>query len=260
MSKSDGSDIELPFCECGCGDRVTKPNNRFILGHHARVIDCAWSRGLTKLDHPGLRKRAEKIKGRTKENHPGIKAQSEKMKDIIPWMKGKTHTINSKEKMSDSLKKLKLVPWNKGKTKKDSKRLQKISKQFLGIKRGPNKEPFNNAIRRNQRLAAIKRIESRTGQCSPNYNPDGCKIIDEFSKEIGYEFMHAENGGEYYFKELGYWVDGFNEEYVHIIEIDESFHFNSDGNLSERDVLRQKEIEEYCNKKFGKCKFTRIKV
>ena len=27
---------ELPLCECGCGERVTKPGNRFIHGHNTR--------------------------------------------------------------------------------------------------------------------------------------------------------------------------------------------------------------------------------
>lgn len=27
---------ELPFCECGCGERVSKVGNRFIWGHHNR--------------------------------------------------------------------------------------------------------------------------------------------------------------------------------------------------------------------------------
>ena len=45
----------MKLCECGCGEEVAKPNNRFILGHHTRVIDCAWSRGLTKESHPGLK-------------------------------------------------------------------------------------------------------------------------------------------------------------------------------------------------------------
>lgn len=30
---------ELPFCECGCGLRVTKPDNRFIHGHNQRGKD-----------------------------------------------------------------------------------------------------------------------------------------------------------------------------------------------------------------------------
>ena len=29
--------LELPFCACGCGGRVTKPGNKYIRGHHARV-------------------------------------------------------------------------------------------------------------------------------------------------------------------------------------------------------------------------------
>lgn len=30
---------DLPLCECGCGNRVSKMKNRFILGHHTRVIE-----------------------------------------------------------------------------------------------------------------------------------------------------------------------------------------------------------------------------
>lgn len=26
----------LPFCKCGCGQRVVKKGNRFIIGHHGR--------------------------------------------------------------------------------------------------------------------------------------------------------------------------------------------------------------------------------
>ena len=28
---------DLPFCECGCGERVTKPWNRFISNHHSHL-------------------------------------------------------------------------------------------------------------------------------------------------------------------------------------------------------------------------------
>ena len=40
-----------------------------------------------------------------------------------------------------------------------------------------------------------------------------------------------------------------------VIEIDESNHYNPDGTLKEKDVQRQKEIEN-----FLKCKFIRIKI
>jgi len=246
---------DYPFCECGCGEKVSKPNNKFIIGHHPRVIDCAWQRGLTKETHQGLKKLSNKLKGRTKETHSGVKAQSEKMKNIIPWMKDKKHTKESKKKISESILKLNLVPWNKGKTKETSKRLQKISKHFNGVKRGPNKKPFNDEIRKNQRLAAIKRIESKCGQMSPNYNSEACKLIDKYGKENNYNFQHAENGGEFHVSGLGYWVDGYDKEKNVVIEIDESFHFDINGNLNERDVIRQKEITKHL-----KCEFIRLRI
>jgi len=245
----------MKLCECGCGEKVTKSNNRFILGHHARVIDCAWSRGFTKESHPGLKKLSNKLKGRTKETHSGVKAQSEKLKGRTSCMKGKNHTKKSKKKMSDSILKLGLIPWNKGKTKETSKRLLGVSKKLNGKVRGVNKKPFSDEIRRNQRLVAIKRIESKCGQLSPNYNPEACKLIEKFGKENNYNFQHAENGGEFHVSGLGYWVDGYDKEKNVVIEIDEVFHFDLDGNLKEKDIIRQKEITD-----FLKCKFIRLKI
>jgi hypothetical protein len=246
---------DYPLCECGCGKPVTKSGNRFILGHHTRVIDCVWNRGLTKETSESVKKQSDALKGRTKETHPYIKAQSEKLKEQVPWIKGKKHTEESKKKMSESILKLDLVPWNKGKTKETSKRLQKISKHFNGVKRGPNKEPFNDEIRKNQRLAAIKRIESKCGQLSPNYNTDACKLIDKYGKENNYNFQHAENGGEFHVSGLGYWADGYDKEKNVVIEVDESFHFDINGDLNERDVIRQKEITKHLQ-----CEFIRLKI
>ena len=107
------------------------------------------------------------------------------------------------------------------------------------------------------RLKMIERIEESIkngGQITPQYNKNGCKIIDKYGKENGYSFQHAENGGEFYIRKLGYWVDGYDKEKNVVIEIDESFHFDVNGNLLERDIRRQKEIEETL-----KCKFIRIK-
>jgi hypothetical protein len=38
----------------------------------------------------------------------------------------------------------------------------------------------------------------------PNFNPQACKIIEEYGKMNGYNFQHALNGGEFHIKELGY--------------------------------------------------------
>ncbi len=61
------------------------------------------------------------------------------------------------------------------------------------------------------------------------------------------------NGGEYYIKELGYWVGGYDKEKNIVLEIDEKHHFYLYGNRKEKDTRRQKEIENYLN-----CQFIRI--
>jgi hypothetical protein len=88
----------------------------------------------------------------------------------------------------------------------------------------------------------------------PNYNVNAIPIIEEYGNLHGYNFQHAENGGEYYVEGLGYYLDGYDLEKNVAIEIDESHHFNKDGSLKKKDILRQSKIEELLN-----CKFIRIK-
>ena len=66
--------------------------------------------------------------------------------------------------------------------------------------------------------------------------------------------QHAMNGGEYYIKELGYWLDGYDKLNNIVYEYDEAFHFDKYGKLLEKDIIRQNEIID-----FLKCKFIRIK-
>ena len=109
-----------------------------------------------------------------------------------------------------------------------------------------------------KRLAAIKNIKKRMkngGQLTPGYNINACNVIDDYGKKHGYNFQHAENGGEYYIRELGYWVDGYDKEKNIVIEIDECHHYDKFGNLSERDLDRQNEIEKYLD-----CRFVRLKI
>ena len=71
------------------------------------------------------------------------------------------------------------------------------------------------------------------------------------AKELGItDLQHAENGGEYHIKELGYWVDGYSEEKNIVIEYYESFHEKQ----KERDERRKQEIIEFLG-----CKFIEIK-
>lgn len=65
----------LPFCECGCGERVKNPGRKYIWGHGGRGRP-GWAKGHTKYTHPGIARTAVKKTGRTKENDPGVAAQS----------------------------------------------------------------------------------------------------------------------------------------------------------------------------------------
>ena len=84
----------------------------------------------------------------------------------------------------------------------------------------------------------------------PNYNPSSIPIIEAKANELGItDLQHAENGGEFYIKELGYWVDGYSKEKNIVIEYDEKHH----KRYVDKDMIRQAEIEEHLN-----CEFIRI--
>lgn len=97
------------------------------------------------------------------------------------------------------------------------------------------------------RSKAVKRWmeDSRFG-FQPNYNRYAIKLIEEYGKKHGYNFQHAENGGEYLFKDLGYFVDGYDKEKKIVIEYYEKQHKYT----TKRDCERQVEIEKHrdCNK------------
>lgn len=103
------------------------------------------------------------------------------------------------------------------------------------------------------RLKRIASIKERYRQIIPNYNPKGCRIFDNLMIENNIFIQHAENGGEYYIKELGYWLDGYDTENNVVYEFDEGYHFLA-GKLKEKDIIRQRKIEKFLN-----CSFIRIK-
>ena len=94
-------------------------------------------------------------------------------------------------------------------------------------------------------IAYIEKVKCNGGQLTPMYNINACKLIEEYGQLHGYNFQHAENGGEYYIKELGYFVDGYDKEKNVVIEYYEKRHKKTVN----RDERRQKEIEDFlgCN-------------
>lgn len=106
--------------------------------------------------------------------------------------------------------------------------------------------------KKKMRDSTIKRINLLYGKVTPRYNPKACELFEEINTKLNWNGQHAENGGEYFVKELGYWVDYYEPNLNIVIEYDEKEHNRKSQKL--RDDLRQKEIEIYLG-----CKFYRIK-
>lgn len=137
-----------------------------------------------------------------------------------------------------------------GKTYTWNKYCRKCSapkKTWLGKK-------HTKSTKKKQRISTLKYLEKQNGQLQPRYNIDSIPIIEEYGKKYGYNFQHAENGGEFYIKELGYFLDAYDIDNNVVLEIDEPHHYKN-GKLLEKDIHRQKEIEELL-----KCNFIRIKL
>ena len=123
------------------------------------------------------------------------------------------------------------------------------SKKMLGKKRPDQskrmkeKNPAKRLeVRKKMRISRLNYIKSLYGQVSPNYNFVGCEIIRWFNMYYDFNFQHAENGGEVCID--GYFPDGVDEKRKIIIEIDEKHHFTSNGKLKEKDIKRQRYLEE----------------
>jgi len=123
--------------------------------------------------------------------------------------------------------------------------MERKIKTFMGIY-GVDNPSKNNKIIQKIRLKAIKRKKIQGNGFQPNYNPEACKIIEQYGKEHGYNFQHAENGGEYHIKELGYFVDGYDKEQNVVIEYYEPFHKKQ----TDRDERRKQEIIDHLGCKF----------
>ena len=103
------------------------------------------------------------------------------------------------------------------------------------------------------RLKHIERIEKNKlngNQLYPNFNSNACKIFDEISEKNNIHIQHAMNGGEYYIKELGYWIDGYDKINNVVYEYDEKNHKYK----KDKDLIREQEIINLL-----KCEFIRIK-
>src|SRR3989304_9591541 len=157
---------------------------------------------------------------------------------------GKHHSEETKQKISKT---------GTGKTRKPFS--EETKRKMSEANRGMLGKHHSEITKRKMRLSAIKRIETSLGTAIPNYNIGACKIIEDYGIANGYNFQRAENGGEFYIKTLGYYVDGYDKDKNVVVKVDEQHHFDRNGNLKEKDITRQREIQNFLS-----CNFIRIKI
>ena len=162
----------------------------------------------------------------------------------------KSHSVSkeTKLKISRSLKGEKLSEETRNKMSKSRKGRKRpdVSKFMKKFHKGKTlSEDHKNKISKTVRLQMIELTKLRlekNEQLIPNWNPQACDYFENFDKENKTLGRHARNGGEFYIKELGYWLDYINHDLKLIIEYDEKYHQNK--NQRKKDMKRQREIQE----------------
>ena len=182
---------------------------------------------------------------------------SEKLKGIKRSKKTRQKMSNAKQKMTEETKKKmsksrkgRLNWWSKGVSPSEETR-KKLSDANKGNKNPRYGIKVSKKTKCKMRIAAIKRIEQLKGQkLFPMYSKKAIIAIEEYGKKYGYNFQHAENGGEFKIEKLGYWVDGYDKDKNVVIEYYEKYHTKQ----KDKDEQRKREIV-----KFLKCKFIEIR-
>ncbi len=116
----------------------------------------------------------------------------------------------------------------------------------------------SEATKNKMRVSTLKYLSELKGQIVPRYNKDSIGIIEEYGERNNYNFLHAENGGEHHIKELGYFVDAYDPEANVVLEIDEPYHFTIEGDLREKDKIRQRQIEDALGCTFIRIRYDRV--
>ena len=184
--------------------------------------------------------RLEETRNGMSNSHMGKHHSEETRLKISNGRKGKQHTEETRQKISNSNRGYKysdeiVLRRSEAQKGKNNNMYGKhhIEETKLKISignKGKHGEVRTEETKRLMRVSAIKRIKDNRlggGQLTPSYNPKSIPIIEEYGKANGYNFQHAENGGEFYIKTLGYWVDGYDKTQNVVIEYYEKAHRNS---------------------------------
>ena len=160
---------------------------------------------------------------------------------------GKHHTLETRTKISNFLK-------NSEAHKKQCASPEHRKRLSDGLKKSEKMKKSRQSEEYKQKKRLQWERDFKEGR-RPRayYNPKACKVFDYIMKRDNVYIQHALNDGEFLVEGLGYWLDGYDAKNNIAYEYDERHHFIG-GKLREKDIKRQKEIEEKLN-----CKFIRIK-
>jgi|LWDU01.1.fsa_nt_gi hypothetical protein len=113
-----------------------------------------------------------------------------------------------------------------------------------------NKGKTYEEIYGKEKANEVKQKQYRGRDNWPNYNPKSIPLIEEFGKKNGYNFNHAENGGEVMIiskQGNAYYVDGYDKKNNVVVEYYEKSHKRQ----KKYDTIRQNEIIERLDCEFN---------
>ena len=202
--------------------------------------NCPSCGSLIKYSRNHLRRRADKNNNKCKscvnkkENNPmfGLKGTLNPLygRQGIKTFLGKTHTLETRKKLSEIAKKR--TPWFLGKNHSEE------TKKKLGIIASNRSEEHICKLRQKR----VEFIEKHGGNRS--FNLCACSVFSLMNLIKGWDGQHAKNKGEKIVE--GYYLDYFCEKQKLIIEWDEKAHLY--GKRQNRDAKKTKRLSEF----FGK--------
>lgn len=189
------------------------------------------------------KKHTEESKKLISENHIDVSGENNPMYGTKGGMHGKKHTNISKNKIG-------LKHKNKIVSEETKKKISESKINYFKNNKSHTKgKKHSPEAKLKMRLSAIQRIKIAKfngNQFYPSYNKSSIDILEKYAIENDLKLNHAENGGEIYIKELGYWVDAYDLEKNVVVEFFEENH----KYRIEKDEIRMKEIINFLGCEF----------
>ena len=258
--------MKTNLCKCGCGNLCEQ---NYLKGHGRKGKKNSIEHNI-KISKGNIGKKCSyETKEKLKEINLGRKHTEEtkqkiskiaKEKEFGKWMIGKEVSEETRNKISlansgenngmygkthsDEYKEtLRNNAVNLRKNAHTPEAIEKMRIKMIGRK-------TSSEIKRKMRISKIEFIKNKNGGICPMHNINACKYLDDLSKINEWNLQHALNGGEFYVSELGYFVDGYDINKNIVVEYDEPLHYNRNGELKNKDIIRQNEIINHLRCKF----------